>query len=181
MEKIKTDRLYLRELTHDDTKALHQILGDAEAMRYYPSTYSIERTKEWIDRSIASYQVQEFGLWAVFMKESNQFIGQCGISMQLIDGESVPEIGYHLHKNFWNQGLATEAASACLHYGFTQFNLNALYIHTYIKNIPSQRIAEKIGMSKIKTYDKYLKYHKLTWKHVVYAITQLDFFAQQNN
>ena len=166
---IETDRLILRELSLDDTDSLYIILSDEETMKHYPKPYTKEETKGWIERSIKSYKEFGYGLWAVILKESNQFIGQCGISSQDIDGKVVPEIGYHINKKFWNKGYATEAAGACLEYGFTKLSLNEIFIHTYIKNIPSTKIAEKIGMIKRKEYAKVIKKDNVLMQHVVYS------------
>lgn len=171
MKILETDRLLLRELKPEDSVMLHEILGDRETMAFYPTPYNPEAVKDWIKRSIKSYQTNGFGLWAVILKTSNQFIGQCGISLQDIDGQLVPEIGYHISKQHWNQCYATEAAMACLTYGFEKLTLESIYIHTYIKNLPSQRVAEKLGMKRLKEYDKQLKHHGLIWKHIVYSIT----------
>ena len=169
---IDTDRLGLRELGTDDAESLFEILSDAETMKYYPAPYTIEGVNRWIDKSIESYHKNGFGLWAVILKETNSFIGQCGISLQDIDGEIVPEIGYHIHKRYWNRGYVTEAAKAALQYGFHQFGLKKLFIHTYVKNTPSQRIAEKLGMKKIKEYAKHIESHDVVWKHVVFEMSK---------
>ncbi len=170
----ETKQLGLRKLDLFDLEALHKILGDAATMKYYPSPYNLEQVKGWIIKSMVNYTKCNFGLWGIILKAKETFIGQCGISMQNIDGESVPEIAYHINKNFWNKGYATEAAEASMHYGFDHLNLESIFIHTYVKNIPSQRVAEKIGMRKIKVYDKYIKSHDITWPHVVYKINKKD-------
>ncbi len=172
---LQTQRLQLRELQLSDSSALYTILGNRGNMAFYPRPYSLEETKNWIKRSQSSYEVNNFGLWALELKTSGTFIGQCGISYQDIDGEKVPEIGYHLHKNYWNKGYCTEAAKAILDYGFRQLNLEEIFIHTYIKNIPSQRIAQKLSMSKIKEYDKVLKNYDLVWKHVVFSMKKSSY------
>lgn len=169
MKIAETNRLILRELQIEDAYLLHQILSDKETMTYYPSTYDMAGAMKWIERSMSSYKENGFGLWAVILKSSNEFIGQCGISLQNIHGDIVPEIGYHIHKNFWNKGYATEAAKASLNVGFNDLGLKEIFIHTYIKNIPSQRVAEKIGMTELFKYDKLLVSHNLIWEHVVYS------------
>jgi len=166
---FETKRLLARELTLKDAEFLYPILSDAETMRFYPSPYNMEGVQRWIYRSLESYKKNSFGLWAIILKESNQFIGQCGISLQNIDGKIVPEIGYHIHKDFWNKGYATEAALGSLNYGFKTLKLGKIYIHTSINNIPAQRIAEKLGMNKQFVYDKYLETFKVTWPIVVYS------------
>lgn len=51
------------------------------------------------------YEKYGFGLWAVVLKKTGEFIGDCGITIQNIDGEMLPEIGYHIHKNIGVRGL----------------------------------------------------------------------------
>ena len=60
-----------------------------------------------------------FGLWAVILKEGNEFIGDCGITMQEVEGQSLPEIGYHIIKEYCRRGYASEAANACIDFAFT--------------------------------------------------------------
>jgi RimJ/RimL family protein N-acetyltransferase len=167
---IETKRIILRNQTLNDLNDLYQILSDKETMKYYPKPYTKEATKNWIIGNINSYRKNGFGLWAVVLKFNNKFIGQCGITNQNIDGKIVPEIGFHINKKYWNNGYATESALACLKYGFDKLNLDEIYIHTYVKNIPSIRIAEKIGMIKRKEYDKIITAHNIIMKHVVYSI-----------
>ena len=171
MKIIETNRLVLRNLILDDVNGLFEILSDKETMKYYPRSYSKEETKGWITRSLNSYQENGYGLWAVTLKENHQFIGQCGISNQNIDGALVPEIGYQINKDYWNKGYATEAAIACLIYGFEKLNFDEIFIHTYVKNLPSIRVAQKVGMIWRKEYDKILqKHNNMIMRHVVYSL-----------
>ncbi|WP_418603417.1 GNAT family N-acetyltransferase [Hwangdonia sp.] len=169
MHIIETDRLILRKLKIEDVPLLHDILGDKKTMIYYPAPYEIDEVIQWINKSIQSYAENGFGLWAVILKGSNEFIGQCGISLQNINGNIVPEIGYHIKQSFWNNAYATEAARASLNYGFKTLRLSEIFIHTYIKNIPSQRVAEKIGMTRLFEYQKQLAFNNVKWLHVVYS------------
>ena len=95
---IETARLILREYTPEDFEALFEILSDAETMQHYPKPYDAEMTKRWIERNLQNYQKYGFGIWAVILKETGKLIGDCGITVQNIDGELLPEIGYHIHK-----------------------------------------------------------------------------------
>jgi RimJ/RimL family protein N-acetyltransferase len=165
---IQTKRLYLKELSKNELDLLFAILSDVETMKYYPRPYTKKEVEGWINRSIENYQTYGYGLWAVYLKDSDKFIGQCGISPQDIDGQTVPEIGYHINKAEWGRGFGSEAALGCLNYGFDTLNLPEIYIHTWIKNIPSIRIAEKLEMEKIKEYDKLVKYTGDSMRHVVY-------------
>ena len=84
---IETERLLLREYTMDDFDALFEIMSDEETMKHYPSPFDKERTRGWITWNIENYSKYGFGLWAVVLKETNEFIGDCGITIQDIDGE----------------------------------------------------------------------------------------------
>ena len=170
MFTIETERLRLRELNGNDEKFLYDILSDKETMQYYPAPFDLDRVRKSIQRSINSYKENKFGLWGIILKEQNRFIGECGITKQDIDGAVVPEIGYHINKKFWKKGFATEASIACLNYGFEKLKLSEIYIHTYIKNIPSIKVAEKLNMNRIKEFEKYIQDYNIYMKHVVYKM-----------
>ncbi|MBN1551132.1 GNAT family N-acetyltransferase [bacterium] len=174
MSIIETHRLCLRELTLNDLDGLYAILSDPETMRYYPAVYNREQVQLWIKRSMDSYTINHFGLWAVELRETGEFIGQCGISLQNINGSIVPEIGYHIRKDKWRMGYASEAATACVCFGFKELNLPEIFIHTAVENSPSIGVAEKIGMKKLFEYDKKLKNFPITMKHVVYSLQRQD-------
>ncbi len=84
------------------------------------------------------------------LKETDELIGDCGLVRQTVDGRTEIEIGYHIHKKYWSRGFATEAAKACKAYGFHQLHFNKLICLIDPKNIPSIRVAEKIGFTKEK-------------------------------
>jgi RimJ/RimL family protein N-acetyltransferase len=83
----------------DDTNELSSILCDPETMKYYPKYFNMEQTVDWPKRNILNYKKYRYGLWAVILKNSNIFLGDCGITMQVIDGEFLPELGNHIKKN----------------------------------------------------------------------------------
>ena len=84
---IETERLLLREYTIDDFDALYEIMSDAETMQHYPAPFDAARTRRWIEWNLENYAQYGFGLWAVVLKETGEFIGDCGITIQNIDGE----------------------------------------------------------------------------------------------
>ena len=93
---IETRRLILREYTLEDFDGLYAILSDAETMKHYPKPYDKNGTMRWLKWSLDNYEKYGFGLWAIEIKETGEFIGDCGITMQNIDGKTLPEIGYHI-------------------------------------------------------------------------------------
>ncbi|KAB8138149.1 GNAT family N-acetyltransferase [Gracilibacillus oryzae] len=154
MKIIETDRLYLRELVLEDALRLASVLSDPESMQYYPAPFTFWKVESWIKWNIENYEKYNHGLWAVILKEQDILIGDCGITMQEIDGEIVPEIGFHIIKDYWNKGYATEAAMACQNYAFDVLQYPVVYSYTTVKNVPSQKVAEKIGMRKVKEFEK---------------------------
>ncbi|WP_083512174.1 GNAT family N-acetyltransferase [Amphibacillus sediminis] len=154
MKKIETERLYLRELVCEDAPELAKVLSDPDAMQYYPEPFSKEKVKKWIQWNQNNYKRYNHGLWAVILKDGDQFIGDCGITMQKIEEETVAEIGFHIIKCYWNQGFATEAAIACKNYAFKILGYSKIYSYTTLKNIPSQMVAKKMGMQIDKIFEK---------------------------
>ena len=144
--RLETLRLVLRELTMDDFSDLHKILSDPETMKHYPEPFTHEKSRQWIEWNLENYATHGFGLWAVMLKEENRFIGDCGITMQQIDGEMEPEIGYHIDKAYTGKGYATEAAQACRNYALDVLKFKKVYSYMKDTNIASQKVAEKNGM-----------------------------------
>jgi ribosomal-protein-alanine N-acetyltransferase len=146
---IETERLALRRLTMDDLDALAAIYRDPDVRRYFPEgTLTHEQTKEELEWIIDVYYGEYgFGLWATTQKETNEFIGRCGLLPWTIDGRGEVEVAYLLAKPYWGQGFGTEAARAILAYGFEELRLSRLICLIHPANAASVKVAVKIGMS----------------------------------
>ena len=144
---IETERLFLRELTENDFEALYEVLADLDIMQHYPYTFDESRVRNWINKSIERYEIFGFGLWAVCLKETDEMIGDCGITMQNINGMIKPEIGYHINKRFQRKGYAKEAARACREWAFENTPFNILYSYMKKTNVASIATAMANGMS----------------------------------
>lgn len=149
---IETKRLIFREYTYDDYDDLHEILSDPETMKHYPKQYDDEKIRYWITWNLDNYKKYGFGLWALILKDTGEFIGDCGITMQNIDGQILPEIGYHISKKYWRQGYGKEAAQAVRDWGFENRDFDALYSYMKYTNEGSYKLAEANGMTRIKEY-----------------------------
>ena len=103
---LETERLYLREMNQSDFESLCKILQDEDTMYAYEGAFNVDEVQEWLDRQIFRYQEWNFGLWAVILKETNQMIGQCGLTMQPWKDENVLEIGYLFERTYWHKGYA---------------------------------------------------------------------------
>jgi RimJ/RimL family protein N-acetyltransferase len=143
---IETERLFLREMNMNDYDALYQVLADSEIMRHYPYAFDESRVRNWIDRNMNRYRENGFGLWAVCLKETGEMIGDCGLTLQNINGEMLPEIGYHIRRDCQHRGYAKEAAKAVRDWAFRNTDYPALYSYCKYTNEPSFRTAESIGM-----------------------------------
>ncbi len=150
--RIETQRLFLREMNMDDFDALYKVLADQEIMKHYPYTFDDTKVREWIERNMKRYEDFGFGLWAVCLKETGEMIGDCGLTLQNIEGEMLPEIGYHIRADQQKKGYAREAAAAVRDWAFTNTDYPALYSYCKYTNVPSYKTAESIGMHFEKEY-----------------------------
>jgi [ribosomal protein S5]-alanine N-acetyltransferase len=143
---LETERLRLRRFTFADTDALLAVLGDPVAMEFYPAPYDRQGVEAWIAKNLERYQRDGHGLWAMVLKNSGEVIGDCGCSLQEVEGRNHIEIGYHVRHNLWGLGYATEAARACKDYAFGMLGAQRVISIIRPENIRSRRVAEKNGM-----------------------------------
>ncbi len=146
MPVITTSRLQLRQLTMDDVESLSGIFLDPEAMLFYPSTRNLEETKASIQNNLANYMNWGQGFWAVQFRDTGEFAGQCGLIYQMVEEVRELEIAYLFLRKYWNQGLATEAATACRDYAFDTLGAKRVVSLIDPGNVASRRVAEKVGM-----------------------------------
>lgn len=149
---LETERLFLREMTDADYESLYSVLADYDIMQHYPHVFDEKRVRGWITKNQERYRVFGFGLWAVILKETGEMIGDCGITMQNINGFIRPEIGYHINKDFQRRGFATEAAKKCRNWAFENTTFRIIYSYMKIKNTASANVAKAIGMRKTDEY-----------------------------
>jgi len=146
MPALETPRLLLREMTAADAPALFAVLGDRETMAWYAHPYSWAAVEEGIARQQARYP-SGAGLLAMVLKDGGEVIGDCGLVWQEVEGVEEPEIGYHVHRSYWNRGLATEAARAVWEYAFERLSCDHVISMIRPGNLASRRVAEKNGFS----------------------------------
>lgn len=149
MVVIETERLLLREMTENDFDALYKVLADSDIMQHYPYTFDDTRVKGWINKNIERYQIFGFGLWAVCLKETGEMIGDCGLTMQLINGQIKPEIGYHIRADKQRKGYAKEAAIAVRDWTFNNTPFHTIYSYMKYTNEASSKTANAYGCKQI--------------------------------
>jgi RimJ/RimL family protein N-acetyltransferase len=142
---IETDRLILREMTENDYDALYAVLADPDIMNHYPYRFDEDRVRGWIRKNIERYKVFGFGLWAVVLKDTDEPIGDCGLTLQIINGQIKPEIGYHIRKDCQRRGYAGEAARAVRDWAFLNTPFNIIYSYMKHTNVPSYKTAIAYG------------------------------------
>jgi RimJ/RimL family protein N-acetyltransferase len=146
---LETRRLLLRRQGIEDLDALWALYCDPEITRYIPDApRSYEEAKEELEWHMHGHpRYPALGLWATIYKETGKFIGRCGLLPWTIDSQHEVEVAYTISREYWRQGLATEAARGIRDYGLIQLNLPRLICLIDPENIASQRVAEKIGMT----------------------------------
>ena len=154
---LETERMYLRELKQEDFESLCKILKDAEVMYAYEGAFDDREVQEWLDRQIARYQKWGFGLWAAVLKETNDMIGQCGLTMQPWKDKELLEIGYLFERSYWHKGYATEAAAACKKYAFEVLKAGEVCSIIRDTNTASQNVAIRNGMAIVDTWIKHYR------------------------
>jgi RimJ/RimL family protein N-acetyltransferase len=135
-------------------------------MYAYEHAFSNEEVNNWYNKQQERYHLNGHGLWAVLHKETNAFLGQCGLTIQQVDAEDYLEIGYLFKKEHWCQGYATEAAQACKKYAFEVLQAKKVYTIIRNTNIPSQNVAKRLGMTKVKEIVKH--YYNIDMPHYLF-------------
>ena len=149
LHQKETSRLRFRNITNEDYTPWLEFLRDEIATKFFNKPNSPEEMcRDWIERCLLRYENDGHGLYALNEKNSNEFIGMCGLMLQEVEGKKFMEVGYHLFPKYWKKGFATEAAVYCRDFGFE--NNMALdrkiisLIHT--ENFNSQAVAKRNGM-----------------------------------
>lgn len=150
---LETERLCLREMTENDFEALNKVLADSDIMQHYLYVFDEARVRNWIQRNMDRYRIFGFGLWAVCLKKTGEMIGDCGLTMQLINGQIKPEIGYHIRADQQRKGYAKEAAIAVRDWVFINTPFNVIYSYMKYNNAPSYKTAISWGCKQVDEYE----------------------------
>ena len=144
---LETRRLALRTWRDDDVAALHRdILGAPEVMVYSLGVQSLAEARKWLEQKRRDHLHDGFSRWAVEQKLDGRLVGICGIAYQELPEGRFPEVGYRFARDVWGQGLASEAAGACIEWAWANKNWGLLTAIIEPANRRSVRVAEKIGM-----------------------------------
>jgi RimJ/RimL family protein N-acetyltransferase len=141
---LVTERLLLRELDLDDVDSLFEVLGDPVSMRYYSAPFDRDRVAAWIEGARRSYRDNGFGLWGVIRRSDGRFLGDCGPMLQSVDGDLIPEVGYHIVPPEQGLGYATEAARASVAWVLANTPFDVVCSIVSPDNAPSRAVASKV-------------------------------------
>jgi len=144
---FSSQRLFFREFTEEDAPLVYALNKDPETLRYLhelPTTDETVALEVITNRIIPQYQQYGYGRWAVLLKENNAFIGWCGLKYRPERNET--DLGYRFLHSYWGKGYASEAAAACLRYGFEHYPLSIITARAHVENLASLRVIEKCGM-----------------------------------
>lgn len=146
---LETKRLIVKPPSIAEADLVYRLDSDPEVMRYIGNGQPRSRTESlaWYEKSIKHFEKHGFSFCLVFEKETDEFVGRAGINYNSYDDTKPDiEIGYRLHKKFWNKGYANELAKALVQWGFQNLKIDKLYGFAHPDNQASRQVLEKIGM-----------------------------------
>ena len=159
---IETKRLILRDLEAFDLQGMFELDSDPAVHRYLGNRpiKTLEDAKSAIAYVRDQYEEHGIGRWAVINKATNEFVGWSGLKYEkYVRKEPYYDLGYRLRKKFWGRGIATETALVSLQYGFQTMNLTEIFAGAHIKNIASNKVLQKVGLTLLETFEYDRMYH----------------------
>ena len=143
---LETERLILREKNRNDVQNMINLNSNPLVVQYTgDAAFENEAEAEKIlDYLLKQYKDYGYARWAVELKDTREFLGWCGLKYHADKNEV--DIGYRLLQQHWGKGYATEAAAACINYGFEHLQLKKIVGHAMKANTASIRVFEKLGM-----------------------------------
>jgi len=164
---LETKRLMLRPMQAADIDDLLIIFTDPKVMTAFDSPpFDREQMSRWLQRNLDHQEEHGYGLFSVILKTNGLLIGDCGLELMEVDGTRAAELGYDFRSDYWNQGFATEAASAVRDYALDVLKLPQLISLIRVGNTASQHVSEKLGMMRISEFESHgIKYWKYGLSH----------------
>lgn len=143
---LETERLLLRDITTEDAEDILAFFSDCQVMRYYGSNpkKTIGEIEDLIKRLRDGYESRVRIRWGITLKGSGRIIGTCGFHNMDMDDRRA-EIGYELARDYWRQGIMSEAVSKVIDYGFGEMSINRIEAFYDPKNEASERLLKKLG------------------------------------
>jgi len=141
---METRRLGFRRMLPADAPFISSMFEDDAARRFYPDMWLPGMGERWVDRNLERYQADGLGLFVIELLGTGERVGDCGLIWQVVEGARELEVGYHLHAKFRRLGIATEAAAACMAWGFARTNVPRIVSMVHPDNHASHGVATRI-------------------------------------
>ncbi|MCA2227549.1 GNAT family N-acetyltransferase [Nonomuraea aurantiaca] len=147
---METERLIMRRWRDDDREPFAALNADAEVMEHFPALLTRSESDGFVDRIEAGFEAHGYGLWALEVRKSGEFIGFTGLALQTFEAPFTPavEVGWRLAKAAWGHGYAIEAAREAVRYGFDVAGLDEIVSITTVRNLRSRKVMERLGMTR---------------------------------
>ncbi len=154
-DSIRTARLAMRRWRESDQEPFAALNADPQTMRYFPATLDRAASDALVEVIEARFEHQGYGLWALELTRSGQFIGFTGLNPMPdnVPGAGGVEVGWRLAKHAWHHGYATEAAAAALGVAFGGVGLREIWSMTAVLNEPSQAVMRRLGLTEVARFD----------------------------
>ena len=154
-DRLQTARLVMRRWQDSDREPFAALNGDPETMRYFPATLDRAASDAMVDRIEAGFDRLGYGLWALEVTATGEFIGFTGLNPMPdgVPGAGGMEVGWRLARPAWHHGYATEAARAALGVAFGGAGLPEIWSMTAVLNEPSQAVMRRLGLSEVARFD----------------------------
>jgi RimJ/RimL family protein N-acetyltransferase len=154
-DTIWTGRLLMRRWRDSDREPFADLNGDPETMRFFPAPISRAGSDALIDRIESCFDQLGYGLWALEVAATGEFIGFTGLNPMPdgVPGAGGVEIGWRLAKRAWHHGYATEAARAALGVAFDGVGVAEIWSMTAVLNQPSQAVMRRLGLTEVARFD----------------------------
>jgi RimJ/RimL family protein N-acetyltransferase len=146
---LRTSRLSLRRWREADLEPFAALNAHPQVMEHFPAPMTREQSDDLVRRIEVGFEEHGYGLWALEVLATGEFIGFTGLSNPSFEAHFTPavEIGWRLARSAWGNGYAPEAARAALAFGFDKVGLKEVVSFTAIPNVRSQSVMRKIGMT----------------------------------
>lgn len=148
--ELRTERLLLRRWQEEDRRPFAALNADPAVMEFFPAPLDREQSEELVERIEMSFERNGFGLWALQLRRSGEFIGFAGLAAPPFEAHFTPavEVGWRLARSAWGRGYATEAGRAALAHGFGELGLEEIVSMTTVRNRRSRAVMERLGMTR---------------------------------
>ncbi len=173
---LETERLVLRPMHESDVEDLFEVYSDAEVLRFMPlrlreKIEDIEAKVAWF---LKRYEDGKPAPWVIVLKETNKVIGLCGF-FHWVERFAYAEIMSLLARDYWGQGIMTEAKQAVITYAFNEMGINRIQSSVYPGNIASLRVNEKLGFKIVGIVPEYAYYKSAYWDRMILSLLKNDF------